>query len=130
MKNLIPLSLCALALWIAVPLAAHHSMAGFDRKNNMTLTGTVKTFSWQNPHCYIELDVTGKDGKMVTWNVEMTAPGYLARVGWKKTSVKIGDTVKVVGNPLLNGDPGMLFVSITGSDGKILTQRGISDEAK
>jgi hypothetical protein len=130
MKNLIPFSLCVLALWMAAPLAAHHSMAGFDRKNNMTLTGTVKTFSWQNPHCYIELEVTGKDGKVVTWNVEMTAPGYLARVGWKKTSVKIGDTVKVVGNPLINGDPGMLFVSITGPDGRTLTQRGISEEAK
>jgi hypothetical protein len=130
MKNLITLTICGLALWMAAPAAAHHSMAGFDRKNNMTLVGVVKNFSWQNPHCYIELDVTGKDGKVVTWNIEMTAPGYLARVGWKKTSVKIGDTVKVVGNPLLNGDPGALFVSITGSDGKTLTQRGISEEAK
>jgi hypothetical protein len=130
MKNWILVSLCAIGLWMAVPAAAHHSMAGFDRKNNLTLTGVVKTFSWQNPHCYIELEVMGKDGKPVIWNIEMTAPGYLARVGWKKTSVKIGDTVKVVGNPLLNGDPGALFVSITGSDGKTLSQRGISEEAK
>ncbi len=130
MKKLVLIFLCVLGLWLASPAWAHHSMAGFDRKTNLTLKGTVKSFNWQNPHCYIELDVTGKDGKVVTWNIEMTAPGYLARVGWKKTSVKVGDTATVVGNPLLNGDPGALFVSITGSDGKTLTQRGIAEEAK
>lgn len=114
----------------AITLFAHHSMAGFDRKNTVTLNGIVKTFSWQNPHCYIEVEVTDKDGKAVTWNFEMTAPGYLARAGWKKTSVKVGDQVTIVGNPLLNGDPGALFVSVKVPDGHVLTQRGVSEEAK
>jgi hypothetical protein len=99
-------------------------MAGFDRKNPVTLTGVVKNFSWQNPHCYIELDVPGKNGETVTWNVEMTAPGYLARAGWKKTDVKPGDKVTVVADPLLTGEPGALFVSITLASGEKLTQRG------
>ncbi|HEY1241893.1 MAG TPA: DUF6152 family protein [Bryobacteraceae bacterium] len=111
-------------LLLAIPAAAHHSMAGFDRKNPVTLTGVVKNFSWQNPHCYIELDVPGKNGETVTWNVEMTAPGYLARAGWKKTDVKPGDKVTVVADPLLTGEPGALFVSITLASGEKLTQRG------
>ena len=115
---------------LVVPVAAHHSMAGFDRKNTVTLEGTVKEFSWQNPHCYIELDVPGKDGQVVTWNVEMTAPGYLARAGWKKTAIKAGDKVTVVANPLLTGEPGALFVSVTLADGQTLTQRGVQPAAK
>src|SRR6478672_10411150 len=95
--------LAAVLLLSSLPVAAHHSMAGFDRKNNLALTGVVKNFSWQNPHCYIEFDVVDKDGKTVTWNAEMTAPGYLVRAGWKKTLVKAGDKVTIVGNPLLTG---------------------------
>jgi hypothetical protein len=125
MKTIYLTFVCALTLWVTTPAAAHHSMAGFDRKNTVTLEGTVKEFSWQNPHCYIELDVAGKDSKTVTWNVEMTAPGYLARAGWKKTAIQPGDKVKVVANPLLSGEPGALFVSVTLPDGQTLTQRGV-----
>lgn len=118
-------SAACLTLLLTVPLSAHHSMAGFDRKNTVTLVGTVKNFSWQNPHCYIELDVPGKDGATVTWNVEMTAPGYLVRAGgWTKNSMKPGDKVSVVANPILTGEPGGLFVSVTLPNGQTLTQRG------
>jgi hypothetical protein len=124
MKNSFFAGLAIASLWLASPLAAHHSMTGFDRQHPVTLTGTVKNFSWQNPHCYIELDVAGKNGEVVTWNVEMTAPGYLVRAGWKKSDVKPGDKVSVVAAPLLNGQPGALFESITLADGEKLTQRG------
>jgi uncharacterized protein DUF6152 len=125
MKNLYLTSACALSLCVAAPATAHHSMAGFDRQHTVTLEGTVKEFSWQNPHCYIELAVSGKDGNMVTWNVEMTAPGYLIRAGWKKNAIKPGDKVRVVANPLLTGEPGALFVSVTLPDGQTLTQRAV-----
>jgi hypothetical protein len=130
MKKLLITGLAIASLWLAVPLAAHHSMTGFDREHPVTLTGTVKSFSWQNPHCYIELDVSGKNGEVVTWNVEMTAPGYLARAGWKKSDVKPGDKVSVVAAPLLNGQPGALFDSITLADGEKLSQRGREAPAK
>jgi hypothetical protein len=125
MKTFYLTTVCLLSLGAAVPVTAHHSMAGFDRKNTVKLEGTVKEFSWQNPHCYIELDVPSKDGKTVTWNVEMTAPGYLVRAGWKKSAMKPGDKVSVVANPLLTGEPGALFVSVTLPDGETLTQRGV-----
>jgi hypothetical protein len=118
-----------LSLALTAPVAAHHSMAGFDRKNPITLVGTVKTFSWQNPHCYIELEVPGKDGALKTWNVEMTAPGYLVRAGWKKTVLQAGDKVTVVAAPLISGEPGALFVSVTLADGTTLTERSITPAA-
>ena len=124
MRNRILASASAALLCLAAPMAAHHSMTGFDRQKPVTLIGVVKSFSWQNPHCYLELDVPTKNGEPVTWNIEMTAPGYLARAGWKKTDIKPGDKVTVVGAPLLNGEPGALFESITLANGEKLTQRG------
>lgn len=124
MKSLFIASAALASFWLAAPISAHHSMTGFDRQHPITLIGTVKTFSWENPHCYIELEVAGKNGEVVTWNVEMTAPGYLVRAGWKKTYIKAGDKVTVVGAPMLNGQPGALFVSITLPNGEKLTQQG------
>jgi hypothetical protein len=125
MKKLIVAILC---LWI--PASAHHSMAGFDRTQALTLEGVVKDFAWQNPHSWIELEVTGKDGKLVTWNFEMTAPAYLVRAGWKKNSIKPGDKVSIVGNPLKTGEPGALFVSVTLADGTKLTQQAAPPAGK
>lgn len=111
------------ALCLLVPgLMAHHSMAGFDRTQSKSLEGIVKDFAWQNPHAWIELEVTA-DGKTVVWNFEMTAPAYLARAGWKKTTLKPGDKVTVVGNPLKTGEPGALFVSVTLADGTKMGER-------
>jgi len=69
--------------------------------------------------------VYGASEGLRTLGVEMTAPGYLARAGWKKTAIQPGDKVKVVANPLLSGEPGALFVSVTLPDGQTLTQRGV-----
>jgi hypothetical protein len=123
MRTLIIASIVAAFVWIgATPAQAHHSMAGFDRKNTVTLTGTIQEFRWENPHSSIEIEVPGKDGKVVTWKIEMTAPAYLVRTGWKRTSIKKGDEATIIGNPLFSGDPGALFVSIKLADGSVLPQ--------
>jgi Family of unknown function (DUF6152) len=129
-KNLTAFLIITYGVWLAVPAAAHHSMTGFDRNNPVTLTGVVKSFGWQNPHCYIEIEVPDKSGKIVTWNIEMTAPGYLVRSGWKKTDVKAGDRVTIVAAPLRSGEPGALFESITLPGGEKLTQQGRQSAAK
>jgi len=117
-KTLIATAIAAMAL----PVFAHHSMAGFDRTTTVSIEGTVKEFSWTNPHSWISVE-TVKDGKPVIWNFEMTAPGYLARAGWKKTSVQAGQKVTITGNPIVTGEPGALFVSIKLPDGTVLTQQ-------
>jgi hypothetical protein len=54
----------------------------------------------------------------------MTAPGILARNGWKSTLLKPGDKVSIVVRPLLSGEPGGQFVSVTLADGRTFTERG------
>jgi hypothetical protein len=99
---------------------AHHSAAGIDRTKSVTVQGTVKQFKWANPHSWLEVEVANSKGGTDIWNFEMNPPAYLVRNGWKSTSVKAGDKVKVVGRPFMNGDPGGIFVSATLADGQVL----------
>jgi hypothetical protein len=124
MKRLLSASAFVLGLWIAVPAYAHHSMTGFDRQKTVTLTGTIKGFGWVNPHSWIEMEVPNAKGGVDTWNVEMTAPGVLAKAGWKSSTLKPGDKVSVGVHPLLTGEPGGLFVSVTLANGTVMSERG------
>ena len=120
---------CVVAVVVAISatVAAHHSPAVFDRTKQVKLVGTVKAFRWQNPHTWLEVDVPGPKGKVETWGVEMTSPTYLVRAGWKNNSVKPGDKVTVIVNPLREGDvKSGIFVSITLADGRTLGEQAAS----
>jgi len=112
------------ALLLGTTAYAHHSMNGFDRAKTITITGTVKQFKWANPHSWIEVEVVNSKGAPESWNLEMTAPGILARAGWKSTMLKAGDKVTFGVHPMVNGDIGGQFVSVTFADGLTMTERG------
>ena len=44
----------------------------------------------------------------------------MARTGWTRTTVKSGDKVTIVGNPLKDGRPNAALVRITLPDGRVL----------
>ena len=113
----------ALVLACMAPAMAHHSPAAFDRTKEVKLSGTVKEFRWQNPHTWIEVIVKDDKGQDVVWGVELTSPTYLVRAGWKSNTIKPGDKVTVVGNPVRSGEPAAIFVSLTLADGRTLFER-------
>jgi len=115
----------AVAVALSGSVLAHHSAAGIDRSKSVTLVGTVREFGWTNPHSWMEIDVPNPSGGTVTWKVEMTSPAYLVRAGWKSTTVKPGDRVSVVVRPLVSGEPGGLFVSVTLANGQVLGERPV-----
>nr|TFG51322.1 MAG: hypothetical protein E4H34_06410 [Hyphomicrobiales bacterium] len=92
---------------------AHHSFAMFDINNKITITGKVREFQWTNPHILIWVDVE-EEGKSepVTWAVEMTSVGNMRREGWNRETLKPGDNVELLINPLRNGGPGGGFYAI------------------
>jgi hypothetical protein len=110
--------LCA-ALAAGAPLAAHHSHAMFDMTVEASVTGTVTTFSYRNPHVYLYLDVKGDDGGVVKWAVEMSNIENMRSRGIVPSTFRVGDTVTVRLNPLKNGRPGGNYTSVTAADGKI-----------
>jgi hypothetical protein len=105
---------------VASSLFAHHSAAGIDRTKTVVVEGTVKAFKWGNPHSWLEVEVVNSKGTTDVWNFEMNPPAYLVRSGWKSTSVKAGEKVKVTGRPFMNGEPGGIFVSATLANGQVL----------
>ncbi len=99
---------------------AHHSFAMFDMSKTITIEGTVKEFQWTNPHAWIEVMVQAPDGPK-QYSIETHNVIALTDAGWKFNSLKPGDKVTVVMNPLRNGTAGGGLVSAKLADGRILT---------
>lgn len=113
------LSLIAVAAVLSgTPAQAHHSFAMFDMQNQLSLTGTVREFQFNNPHCFIQLVVAGD--QPVEWSVEMGAPAHLIRQGWNAGTLKPGDKITVVINPLHDGGSGGNYVSAVNAEGKVV----------
>jgi hypothetical protein len=110
----------AVTLASAVPALAHHSFAGFDRTRQVTLRGAVRELQWSNPHAWIQIVVVDEKGRQTEWSVECGSPNMMARTGWKRTTLKAGDSVVVVVNPLKDGRPNGALVKITLPDGSVL----------
>jgi hypothetical protein len=107
-------------------VGAHHSFAPFDMAKEKTVTGTVKSIEWTNPHTWVWLDVPNDQGAVDTWGFEGMSPNYLARRGWTRTTLKPGDKISVVFRPLRDGSKGGMFVSTKLADGRMLTMAGAS----
>ena len=95
----------AIALASGVALA-HHSFAMFDQENPIDLEGTVQEFKYTSPHTFILLVVKDKDGGNTVWNLEGGAPSNLVRDGWSSKTLKPGDEVRLIVEPLRSGAPG------------------------
>ncbi len=109
------------ALAVSTPGYVHHSGAMFDRTKTVTISGTITEFNWTNPHSSFKVDVPNAGGQVETWAIEMNGPNNLVREGWKRTTIKPGDKVTVVINPLRDGKPGGWYIGITLPDGRSLS---------
>jgi Family of unknown function (DUF6152) len=87
------------ALITSTTIQAHHSFAAqYDSKKPMKLSGVVTRVEWTNPHVYIYVDsADAKTKKVTNWGFEMGPPHMLQKAGWKRNSLKIGETVDIEG---------------------------------
>jgi Family of unknown function (DUF6152) len=77
-----------------VPALAHHGFdTEYDANKKVKLTGVVTQVAWTNPHMRVYIDVTGPDGKVTNWNLELTSPNRIRRQGWGPNDLKPGERV-------------------------------------
>ena len=52
-----------------------------------------------NPHAYLYVDVADpQSNATATWAVELGSPNGLTRLGWRRTTLKVGDAVTIEGS--------------------------------
>jgi hypothetical protein len=104
---------------VAVPAAAHHSFAMFDKEKTKSIEGVVRQFAWSNPHVLIDVDAPDEQGGTARYRIESASINILTHQGWKVGSIKAGDRVTIVFNPLKSGLPGGLLIEVTLPNGAV-----------
>jgi len=104
--------------------AAHHSFtAEFTAEKTATLTGVVTEVWFRNPHVRYVFTVTDDDGVEETWDARGSPVVWLARKGWKRDSIKVGDTVSFFGFLGRDGRKLLSIMNVTLKDGTVLVDR-------
>jgi hypothetical protein len=114
-------ALLAAGVFGACPAWAHHSFTMFDMTKRLTLVGTITSFEWTNPHAYIEIDVPDEKGAVKHWSIELGSPSILMQSGWKFNSIKAGDKLTLIINPMKSGQAGGFLSIATLPDGRTLS---------
>lgn len=108
-------------LFAAATCQAHHSSAMFDAGREIEIKGVVKLFRFENPHVNIVVTVKDeKTGGTTDWFVEAASVRGLAMAGWRRSTLKQGDAITIIGRPLRDGQPGASLVRAILADGTTL----------
>jgi len=108
----------ALVLIASASALAHHSAAMFEEKRTITVEGVVKEFQFTNPHSWLLVDVTDKNGKVTTWGFEAEGPSTLQRAGIRPSEFPVGTKLTITGRPMKDGRPAAIWEYAVRADGK------------
>ena len=113
MKRTILAVLAGLALLAGADrVFAHHSFsATYDSSQKVEIQGVVKEFVWRNPHSFMRIDVTDKDGTVKTWALEWGSTNDLTQAQITRTTLKPGDKLVVTGEAARDNSSLRLLIS-------------------
>jgi hypothetical protein len=105
MKQSILLAFAAAFCVSGAVAQAHHSFpATYLVDQEVEVEGELVAFMYRNPHSYVHLDVKDKHGGVIRYAVEWGSAGTLGHQGITRSTFKVGDHVKIWGNPGRNAD--------------------------
>lgn len=125
-KHRISLLTVALALCLLLVRAAysHHSFtAEFVADKTARMKGTISQVWFKNPHVRYIMVVENEAGEEETWDARGSPVVWLARKGWTKDTIKVGDTVEMYGYLGRDGIKMLSIMTITLADGTVLTDK-------
>ena len=100
MKRHLVAFLAVVALAVCAQAFAHHSFAAtYLETEKITIEGEMVQFQVRNPHAYVHVVVTEKDGTMVRYVAEWGSLAQLSSTGVTKDSLRPGDHIIITGAP-------------------------------
>src|SRR5262249_19745955 len=103
------------------------------------IEGVVTDLAWRNPHAILSVRTTGADGAATNWSIETSSLTVLRRMGIEESTIKVGDRIKLAGNPSALGKNEMYARNVLLPDGRELllnvglkprwTQNAVGDES-
>ena len=110
----------AAMLFCLGPVSAHHGEALFDYRQTQSVSGTVKTFLWANPHVRVSLEIADAGGNADVSAFEAGSVSVMQRSGWSRQSLVIGDKLAITYHPRHDKKPGGMLISAMLADGRVL----------
>ncbi len=113
-----------LALLVTVSVSGHHSFTSeFTAETIIKLQGSIQEVWFKNPHVrYLLLQRTADDIEEI-WDLRGSPVVWLARKGWTKDSINLGDEIIVEGYPGRDGRRMLSIIKVRLPDGTILIDR-------
>ncbi len=117
------ISLAAVMLLVRAAYGHHSFTAEFVADKTATLKGTITQVWFRNPHVRYLMLVENEDGVEETWDARGSPVVWLARKGWKKDTIQVGDTVEMYGYLGRDGIKMLSIINITLADGTVLVDK-------
>ena len=116
---------CCVVFLSAQIAVAHHGAAGlFDTSQTVELTGSVKIWSFVNPHPVLVVEVIDEDGQESEWDIYFGPPGasILRNRGYGPDTFKFGDVLTIQGHPARAA--GVRGIDVFGDVGRVMKSDG------
>lgn len=92
----------AFGVLLSTPLSAQRpASAVYDTERVVQLEGPVTRIEWATPNAFIFVDTRDAAGLVVNWAIQAASPMELARDGWKRSALQVGNIVVVEASPAL-----------------------------
>ena len=101
----------------ASPLLAHHSWP-VDTSKAVTVSGTITSYEWGNPHVMMGLEVKTQSGAVEKWNVGGPSTTRMEANGWDKSTLKPGDVITATGYQFSDGQKILRLDKVVMAGGK------------
>jgi hypothetical protein len=110
-------------LLLADTAVAHHGSADYDVAREVTVEGAVIEWKWSSPHTWVSLKVTRATGSAEEWSGEGPPLQWAESRGWSKSTLKPGETVRLVMYPSRREPRGGLIKRIERAGGNLIVSR-------
>lgn len=123
MSRFVSKAILVLLLLCAASTLAHHGTSTYDMNTELRLTGTVKEWTFGNPHTWLWLTVPVQGKPTEEWSIESAPPNYLQGQGWSPSTLKQGERLTVLVSPLKTERLRGILLEVQRSSGETLIVR-------